>query len=373
MAPLIARRRGYPALGVMADRFVEVAVPVPVDGTFDYAVPGELADVRLEPGMRVMVPYGRRELAGVVLAVKSAPNERVRAKIRPVSQILDETPVLPAALLDVLQRAAEDVLAPVGVAVAAAIPPGTAPRPGRQVRLLDPGRRALEAGEARGNLGKVLWALGRGPQPESRLKSRFKAVIPALDHLERVGWISREAVTERPAVRVQTERFYGLAPGLDPEEWRERLARAPRRQELLDVLRDGPRALRSSSALKALVEAGAVVVEERERVRGNVTVPLLAPDVELTLTPHQREAVSEIVGAVKEERGATFLLYGITGSGKTEVYLRAAAHSASGWRCCTVGCRAASASTSGGASATAHSRSRSARGRRCSRHSRTRG
>jgi primosomal protein N' (replication factor Y) len=303
----------------MTECFVEVAVPVPVEGTFDYAAP---EGVRVEPGMRVLVPYGRRELVGVVLSVKSSSGSR---KVRSLRQVLDETPVLPPALLAVLQRAAEDALAPVGIAVAAAIPPGTAPRPGRRVRLLDGGRRALEAGEARGTLGKVLWALGRGPQPESRLRTRFPAAVPALEQLEKIGWISREAVTERPAVRVLTERVYRLAPGLDLDAWRERLQRAPRRRELLQSLGDEPRPLRASPALKALIEAGAVLVEERERVRGEVSAPLLAPDGDFTLTPHQRDAVSEIVGAVQDGRDATFLLHGITGSGKTEVYLRAAA------------------------------------------------
>ena len=313
----------------MTESFVEVAVPVPVDGTFDYAVPGELRHVRLEPGMRVLVPYGKREVAGVVLSLRSELRPTLRPggrrRVRALSQILDETPVLPAALLGVLQRAAEDALAPVGLAVAAAIPPGTAPRPGRLLRLRDAGRRALETGEARGSLGQVLWALGRSPQPESRLRARFPEVIPALDQLERIGWISREAVTERPEVRVLTERVYRLAPGLDLAAWREQLARAPRRRELLDTLGQEPQRLRSSPALTALVEAGAVLVEERERIRGEVRAPLLAPDEDFTLTSYQREAVGEIVAAIRDERDATFLLYGITGSGKTEVYLRAAA------------------------------------------------
>jgi primosomal protein N' (replication factor Y) len=294
-------------------------VPVPVEGTFDYAVED---DVRVEPGMRVLVPYGGREVTGVILSVKDSSDSR---KVRDVKQVLDEQAVLPAALLSVLQRAAEDVLAPVGVAVAAAIPPGTAPRPGRQVRLLDGGRHALEAGEARGELGKVLWALGRAPLLESRVRARFPQALPALDQLERIGWIAREAVTQRPAVRVKTERVYRLASGIDLDDWRERLARAPRRRELLDALGEEPRPVKASAALNALVEAGAVVVEEREKVRGQVDATLLAPDEEFTLTPHQRDAVGEIVGAIQEERDATFLLYGVTGSGKTEVYLRASA------------------------------------------------
>jgi len=306
----------------MAEGFVEVAVPVPVDGTFDYALPdGE----RAEPGVRVLVPYGGRVVTGVVLSVRDSPEHGSQRKVRAVQQVLDQSPVLPVALLGVLQRAAEDVLSPIGIAVAAAIPPGTAPRPGREVRLREPGRRALETGEARGVLGKVLWALGRKPQTESRLRQRFPAAVPALDRLEQIGWIEREAITERPAVRVLTERIYALAAGVDPASWAERLARAPKQRELLETLAEGPRGLRVSAPLKALIAAGAVVFEDRERVRGPALGPPLAPDTRPELTGPQRDAVVEIDTAIREARDAIFLLYGITGSGKTEVYLRAAA------------------------------------------------
>ena len=85
--------------------------------------------------------------------------------------------------------------------------------------------------------------------------------MPALEQLEKIGWISREAVIERPAVRTLTERVYRLAHGLDLDAWRERLRRAPRRRALLESLSDEPQTLRASPALNALVKAGAVRVE----------------------------------------------------------------------------------------------------------------
>ena len=302
----------------MADRVVEVAVPVPVDRTYDYALP---AGLEVEPGARVLVPVRGRELAAVVLAVRDRPE--AHARLRPVSSVVDAEPVLLPELLDVVQRAARDALCPVGVALAAAIPPGTAPRPGRRVELLPPGRRALERGEARGALGRVLWTLGRAPVSEATLRQRFPEAVPVLGRLERIGWVARTASSDPPRVRVRTERVYRLASGVDLEAALAEQSRAPRRREILELLADGPTPLSATAPLRALISAGRVAFDEREVERGEIGPPLRREAEVLEPTPHQREAVARIAWAIEESRDALFLLYGITGSGKTEVYLRA--------------------------------------------------
>ena len=299
---------------------VEVAVPLPVHQTYRYALaPGQHAT----PGVRVLVPYGGRRVSAVVVEVVDDPSPAALKSARPVAEVIDPKPVLSPDLLDVLLRAAYAALAPPGMALAAAIPPGTAPRPGHRVVLLQAGRAALERGEARGTLGRVLWSLGRGSLSESTLRRRFPSAIPVLERLERIGWIRRETSTERPRVRVRTRRVYRLAPGLDPQAARERLTRAPRQRELLDRLASGPAPLRTGPPLRALVEAGLVLCEERELERSQLPPALAAPEPTPTLTPHQREAVLKVVQAMRSRRESGFLLYGITGSGKTEVYLRA--------------------------------------------------
>jgi primosomal protein N' (replication factor Y) len=260
----------------------------------------------------------------VVLDVVDHPSPAALRQARPVAEVVDHEPVLSPGLLDVTLRAARDALCPPGLTLAAAIPPGTAPRPGHRVVLLEAGRTALERGEARGTLGRVLWSLGRGPQPESALRRRFPSAIPALDRLERIGWIKRETSTEPPRVRVRTQRVYRLVPGTDLNDARDRLSRAPRRLALLERLSGDPMPLRSEPALRALVEAGLVLCEEQEIERGHVTRGLGAGEPAPTLTAQQRAAVARITEAIRSGQDAGFLLYGVTGSGKTEVYLRAA-------------------------------------------------
>jgi primosomal protein N' (replication factor Y) len=297
---------------------VEVAVPLPVFETYSYRLdPG----MTVEPGGRVLVPCGGRRVTGVVLSLSDRGG---KVSPRSVVQVVDAEPVLPAPLLDVVLKAAHDALCPPGLALAAAIPPGTAPRPGRRVVLQDAGRRALDRGEARGELGKVLWSVGRASLPEAVLRKRFPDASALLNRLERVGWIRREIATEPPRVRIRTERVYGLALKVDLEKARADNARAPRRLELLEILSQGARPLPSTAPLRALIKAGLVVFEDREVHRGELPPALIAGEPPPVLTPHQREAVARIVDTMRAGQDLGFLLHGITGSGKTEVYLRAA-------------------------------------------------
>jgi len=318
---LVSRARGGTTGAVSDPPIVEVAVPVPLDETFEYALE---EGVRAEPGARVLVPHGGRRVVGVVIATKSSSEARTRGPLRRVLQVLDDEPVLPAALLAAVLRAAHDALCAPGIALAAAVPPGTAARPGTRVTLLPAGMRALERGELRGSLASVLWALGKRPRSEAELRARFPAAVPALARLERLGLVSRAAGTDPPRVRARRERVYRVAPGVDLARAKQELARAPKRLELLLALGATPAPARSSPALRALVEAGLVLCEERELSRATHVDPLVKSPEAPELTAHQRSALAEIAAAIEGGRHTQFLLYGITGSGKTEVYQRAA-------------------------------------------------
>ena len=90
----------------MAAAYCDVAVPVPLHETFTYRIPPELRE-RICVGGRVVVPFGRRKLVGVVTAVSSEP--RHRRALKDVKEVIDDEPVLPSVLQDLGRWMTEEV------------------------------------------------------------------------------------------------------------------------------------------------------------------------------------------------------------------------------------------------------------------------
>ncbi|RIK95910.1 MAG: hypothetical protein DCC71_22865, partial [Proteobacteria bacterium] len=122
-------------------RLAQVALPVPVDSLFSYAVPAALDDA-VRPGCRVLVPFGARRMAGLVVARGGPGAERLRA----IERLLDPEPVVSEGLIALLVDAARDVYCPVGLALACATPSGSTPRAQPGFALTARGREALARG-----------------------------------------------------------------------------------------------------------------------------------------------------------------------------------------------------------------------------------
>ena len=168
---------------------VRVAVPVPLPGEFDYLPPA--VGKPPMPGQRVLVPFGRRQLVGVVTRV-DASSDLEKERLQPVGAVLDDDlPTLPPELLGLLRWCADYYKHPLGEVIANALPPplrradGRLPEAPRQWRLTEKGRQQLEEGPGRARARhRVLEALVPGPltppalreTPVSRL-SRRRALL----------------------------------------------------------------------------------------------------------------------------------------------------------------------------------------------------
>ncbi len=310
---------------------VEVALPVPVHALFDYRVPSSLA-AQAEPGCRVRVPFGSRRLVGVVVARRDHAADGRR--LRSIERILDAEPALSPSLLRILRETAEEVLCPPGLALAAALPPGSAPRADVGFALTPLAREALSRGALEPRARALLAALVEGPRPRRALERRFGPGVARLRVLEREGLVTRVTLERGPAARAPLERV--ALPAVDAPALEAALAgplvRAPRQAELLRHLAAqgavGVPALtnrfpRATAHVRALAARGLVRLEERPAPR---PPPVAVPrDREPRLAAEQQEALAAVSAAVEARRFARFLLHGVTGSGKTEVYLRAIA------------------------------------------------
>ena len=318
---------------ISASRYVAVALPLPVDHMFTYEVRSD-ANSGLA-GSRVLVPLGRKKLTGVIVEEGVDPDPTIR--VRRVLEILDDEPSLTAELLQLTRWISSYYLCGWGEAIRAALPPGTDVRTQRfvhRVALPDDVPARFEA------VARVLRE--RGEIALSELKSSAGDIdVTDLRAMEKEGWIHIEtrAVDTRISPRVEqhlrfTEAFRDPDLVVDIVE----TLRGDKQQELLRVLLDHLRAgrtevlrseaLRSADApastIQSLIRHGIIEIVEREVFRSplSATIPVDEPP-EIELHAAQRKAVDRIIGAVQQSERATFLLHGVTGSGKTEVYVEA--------------------------------------------------
>jgi len=308
-----------------APRVARVALPVPVNALFDYAIPRALlSDVR--EGVRVRVRVKSRRETGVVIALADEP-EREGLVLSEIGAVLDAEPALPPALLAAITEEARAQLCPLGIAVHAALPPGASPRTERALAITPRGREALRSGAARGEAARVLALLERPRSPGWLAR---KSAAPALlASLERDDLVTR-ALIEHGAVAPAQVRRALLAANVELEAACAALARAPKQAALLrEIAAAGApgaevealtaRDAKRGALLRALVARGLVAIASSAAVLGEAGSERAEPHA---LTAEQTRAHDTIAAALSARRHESFLLHGVTGSGKTEVYLR---------------------------------------------------
>ncbi len=293
----------------MESRVVAVALPLPVQQAFSYRIP-EGTSVP-ERGARVVVPFAGRKAIGVV----TGPGESVE-KMKDALDVLDEVPLVAPPLLDLAAWMAEHYLAPPGECYRLILPPAGVRASRAMVRL---------AAAPQPSNDPMLAALGNGPVRVSTLARRLGRDPSAhLARLRAAGAVVLEQEIERPGFRqlqVAVLRDPEAAPkGTAQAEVVRRLKAAGGRQRVAGLVSDKP-SLRG--AVVRLASLGVIALEDERDVR--------APDVMGGGTPRSfepsadQERVLGIVGpALDAQAFRPFLLHGITGSGKTEVYFRAA-------------------------------------------------
>ncbi|MGE0871517.1 MAG: primosomal protein N' [Kofleriaceae bacterium] len=359
----------------------EVAVTLPVLGRFHYRVPPHLAD-RAVVGARVLVRFGSRKVTGVVVRSGVTPSDDVTPI--ELSDVLDTEPALPPALVDLCMWIADYYEAPVGEVLRAALPAGSGVA-ARAVFALTEAGRQLMAGQGPALPTKQQALLGQLVKRELPASGVSAATKRQLDGLLERGLVERRELRSEARAKLKRERFARLVVSADAA--RAAVARAPKRRAVVEALatgqpmpvaqlqRDVPRA---AEVIRELVKARVVEVSEQEMALEAVAIgDDMAGAMPPRLTEEQERAVGTIVAAMgREPQGdgaggsgasrrephaaacasadsdadsgsrsssstyvltsadaaaprssfAPFLLHGVTGSGKTEVYLRVIDH-----------------------------------------------
>ena len=288
------------------------------DGVFTYRIAPQLGAA--EPGRRVVVPLGRRTETGVVLG-PGEPQPRVRDAVR----LLDETPLLSKEIIELVRWAAAHYLAPLGPALKAALPPGIDVRDAWTPLVTLAGRALLDEGQL--DLPGQEVALRRSLR---KAASGVKLSQAQLQRLRQEGLVTLSRAEAPARIAAQEVEVAQAAAGATPEA--AALRRAPRQAELLAwlVARGGPVPVEELLAAfpKARPQLRALAQRKLAMVARRAAGPLRLLEAPWGSQDHaptaaQAAALREITLA----RGfSPFLLHGVTGSGKTWVYLEAIAH-----------------------------------------------
>ena len=316
--------------------FCDVALPVPLDRPFTYAVNGTVPAV----GARVLVPFSGQRLMGVVVRVHDdRPADDI--EIKPVQQVLDDTSLLSPELMQLAAWIAQYYVAPLGEVLRGMMPLAAEVHRQYTYRIAEAGSRVLYEGAQKGSSRRsrlpaedqnreyaVLNYLEDGKTAKaSALRSATQTRKALLDAMVRKKWLIREAIAEERDAR-RTERIAVLVPDARIPKLNENqtailaeLAAAGSRMRVADLRELSVPA----STLATLVKRGLVAIEEAPQNfhLGGLPANGKKHAHEHALNEAQVEALGSIAAAMAQGGFKPILLYGVTGSGKTTVYFAA--------------------------------------------------
>lgn len=248
--------------------YIEVAVPLPLDGTFHYRVPPELAN-HLCPGIRVFVPFGKRKVTAYLLGFSMPPPGQ---QLKDMLEVLDEEPLWTEKELTFFRWIADYYLHPLGEVLQTALPSA--------IKRQNASHGSGENDSSRKGIKRERFARAEATTNPPVLRGRSKELLAFL----------QQAATAIPVAELRS-RFGECGPNL-----------------------------------KKLAALGLLSVEERECYRDPFAGIAVTSDCPKALTSQQAAALQAILAACTAGQFAPFLLHGVTGSGKTEIYLQAIAH-----------------------------------------------
>ncbi|MGB7061664.1 MAG: primosomal protein N' [Candidatus Zixiibacteriota bacterium] len=324
--------------------FAQVSLPLPLSEPFTYRIPAHL-EGKMELGFRVLVPLRNKTVTGFVVGLSASSDV---SGLKEIKDLLDPYPLFSGEMLELTKWVSDYYLCSWGEALRAALPSELMLKSEMYVRRKGEGERLKVTGKSATRVSPrqqgILKVLADGEERKLSWLARTlkaKGLYAELYDLSRKGEIEIDERLSKPGVRIQHERVMRLKNFDNSPESLELLQTAisafkkksPAQSKCLALLLENEGQLShreltaehriSASSLKGLEKRGLIESSEVERIRESdwgLDVPETQP---LSLTEDQQEIQEEVNAAMDQGGYSPFLIHGVTGSGKTQVYIEA--------------------------------------------------
>ena len=305
-------------------KVASIIVDVPArqtDRMFDYLIPPKWWDL-IKPGMRVVVPFGPRKLQGFVIKIGSLPQVD---KLKEISSILDLTPVLNEELLKIGEWMTEKTLCYTISALQAMLPSAMRAKYEKEIRLIDPA-----------NLMSIQPEIQRWYQHSETVSWKdveHSDALPVFQKEINKGFLE---VVYKVKNRANKKIIRQVEPIISNDELKKLINSLPsqaiKQQEIVAYFIEHPSAIDvkklvaeiecTESSIKALIGKGILREVKKEIYRDPYQDRSFEVTKPLQLTTEQQNVITPILSSIEGELHQVFLMYGVTGSGKTEVYMQ---------------------------------------------------
>ncbi len=314
----------------------EVVIDLPaleLNRPFDYKVAPKLIK-SIKIGQIVLVPFGHRKETGFIVGLKKKSDF---PELLEIEEIIEEEPILDSSQLTIYSWLSEYYLSSFSEAIHLALPPGRSRKIEVMYRLEEnylSGKHKISSKQQE----KILeYIKGKsGPVAKDEITRFFKSKFPAssLSQLEKKGIISKTHKLAQPSVSARDISFAKIKAGLVVQENIKKISsRASVQRRMFEYLLENKivpvSKLVSStngnySSLKSLKDKGLIEIFNQEIERKPDNYYLEEVEFPIRLTDEQKRALQKIMKSINSNQHKAFLLDGVTGSGKTEIYIRAA-------------------------------------------------
>ena len=322
----------------MAGKYINAVFNLPIDSSFTYLVPKELIGL-IQVGMHVLVPFGKRNITGVVLELTDISKFR---NTKPVIRLLDSEPIITEEMIEFCRWISKYYYSPIGEVVFSAVPKSIlveskifyfiSPHYDAQKKVFNNAQKSL------------ISALQKKPLTVKQLENKLKSnsIRNTLQKLVNEQVLMVRHITLSEKIKPKTENyvvfdlledFIGFTDGMFGNFFRENNIRTDKQKNairylvskgihdisLKELLKEEQI---SSSTVRSLAKKELLKIESREGPR-NIEHEFSEDEKIAGLNDEQKSVLNEISHSLQRNEFKSFLLFGVTGSGKTQVYIEA--------------------------------------------------